>query len=69
MKIERRWMTISEASSYINVHKMTAYVWASKGLLPVAKIGGCLRVDKLKLDELLDASIENRRRCDLEDYL
>ena len=59
---ERRWLTITEASAYIGVHPKSLYqMIAAKTLaasrLPATKRGGrgAWRLDKLRLDTLLEA--------------
>jgi excisionase family DNA binding protein len=50
----RRWLKISEAAAYLSVHSKTVYDWAARGLLPMARIGGTRRVDRLALDAGLE---------------
>jgi len=58
----RRWLTIAEAASYLGIHGKTAYIWAARGVLPAARIGGTIRVDLLKLDEFLERQIQKGER-------
>jgi excisionase family DNA binding protein len=46
----RRWLRVSEAGRYLSLHSKTVYDLISRGLLPCAKVGGSLRVDREKLD-------------------
>jgi len=57
----RRWLTIREAADYLGLHPKTAYIWAARGVLPAARIGGTIRVDLLKLDEFLEMQRGERR--------
>lgn len=51
---KRRWLTVAEAAAYLGINNKTAYVWAARGTLPAARIGGVIRVDLLKLDEFME---------------
>ena len=54
MPIERRWLRISEAAAYLGLHSKTIYDLAARGLLPCAKVGGSIRIDRLALDQNLE---------------
>jgi excisionase family DNA binding protein len=55
---KRRWLTVAEAAAYLGINNKTAYVWAARGTLPAARIGGVVRVDLLKLDEFLEGQVK-----------
>jgi len=52
--LEKRWITPKEAANYLSLHLKTVYVKISKGEIPASRIGGSIRVDKKKLDELME---------------
>ncbi|MDW7759006.1 MAG: helix-turn-helix domain-containing protein [Acidobacteriota bacterium] len=55
MGIERRWLTASEAASYLNLNKKSIYRSCHQRKLPHAKVAGIgLRIDKRALDALLE---------------
>lgn len=53
--MQRRWITCKEAGEYLSLNEKTVYRQASAGIIPSAKIGGSIRIDKMKLDEQLEA--------------
>jgi len=66
--MECRWLTISQTATYLSVHIKTCYSWAARGLLPTAKISGSLRIDKKKLDAMLEASERVSIESKIEDW-
>ena len=45
-------MTLQEAAEYLQVHEMTLYRWAKRGLVPGAvKLGGRWRIQRAKLEQ------------------
>lgn len=62
MPLERRWLRIKEAALYLGLHPKTTYDLVSRGLLPCAKIGGSLRIDRLALDQNLERQSQGGQR-------
>lgn len=64
--IDRRWLSLKEAAEYLAIHYTTAYRMAIKGELPAVPITNrrngheIWRVDKKKLDELLEAKLNEK---------
>jgi len=52
--MEKRWISIKEAAKYLSLHPKTLYRQLGTEI-PYAKIGGSVRVDLKRLDEILDA--------------
>jgi len=57
MPFQCRWISPRECATYLSLHPQTVYALIYQGKLPVARIGRSLRVDKKKLDELLEDQI------------
>lgn len=51
-------ITISEASEILNVSRATAYRLAAHREIPVVMLGGCVRIHRRKLIELLENKVE-----------
>jgi len=56
----RRWITIKETAERLGIHSVTVYRMASRGQIPVAKLGGGLLVDWWSLEAGLEEQIKNR---------
>lgn len=57
MMIERRWLTATEAGEYLNLHPKSIYRACKNRYLPCSKTPGIgVRIDKLRLDEMLEES-------------
>lgn len=60
----RRWITPKSCADYLSIHLKTVYAQIARGEIPAAKVGGSIRIDKKRLDELMEASekasIENK---------
>lgn len=52
--IERRWITVKEASNYLSQHPVTIRRKIDRGEIPASKIGRSVRVDLKALDEMLE---------------
>lgn len=52
--MERRWITPKECAEYLSIHVKTVYTKISIGTIPAGKLDGLIRVDKRKLDEILE---------------
>lgn len=51
-------ITVTEASKIMNVSRATAYRLANHREIPVVMLGGCVRIHKRKLIELLENKVE-----------
>lgn len=56
-KMQKRWITPLECSSYLSLHIKTIYTKITKGEIPAAHVGGSIRIDKKKLNEQLEKQI------------
>ncbi len=53
--MERRWFKVKEIAEYLSLSPKTIYDLCSKGVLPFTKVKGVgLRIDKIKLDQVLE---------------
>lgn len=69
MRIEKkRWLTILEAAEYLSVHRNTMYLWAKKGKIHASKISGTIRIDRNKLDEMLESPASISERMNIDDW-
>jgi len=50
----RRWITIFECSTYLNLHKQSIYRLISQGKIKAGRVGRNLRIDLKALDEQLE---------------
>lgn len=55
--MERRWISVRIASEYLGIHEITVRRLVDRGEIAAAKIGGSIRIDKLKLDEKLSSGL------------
>jgi excisionase family DNA binding protein len=53
--LERRWVSVRTVSEYLGIHEITARRLIDRGVIPATKIGGSIRVDMKKLDEILES--------------
>ncbi|KPK77297.1 MAG: hypothetical protein AMJ89_02650 [candidate division Zixibacteria bacterium SM23_73] len=54
--MERRWISVKETASYLNLHLKTIYRLVSRGAIPFSKIPGYeVRIDKTELDRYLES--------------
>ena len=51
--MQKRWLRPCDVGEYLSISPKTVYALAARGALPACKIGGSVRIDKLRLDELL----------------
>jgi len=58
---DRRWLSVREAASRLNIHKITMYKLAAKGQVPAARLGGRLLIDWKRLEDRLEAQIEGKQ--------
>lgn len=62
-KDRKRWMKPKEAADYLSVHLKTIYRMISMHQPPAVKIKGAgWRIDRKKLDDMLDGEMEKRER-------
>lgn len=55
--MEKRWLPVKSAAAYISINYKTLYDLIGKGEIPhVRRKGIGIRVDKKKLDEMMEAS-------------
>lgn len=59
--VEDRYLSLEEIADYLGVKKDTLYRWASKGKVPVHKVG---RLWKFKKDEV-DEWVQSGKAADL----
>jgi len=52
--MERRWISVRECSSYLSIHEKSVYRLIDHGEIPASKVGGSIRVDLKKLEEMLE---------------
>lgn len=52
--MERRWISVREASEYLSIHFKSCYRLIDRGEIPAAKIGGNVSVDLKWLREILE---------------
>ncbi len=57
--MNQRWISVKQCSSYLSIHLKTTYVLISRGVIPAARIGGNIRVDRIKLDKIMEESSRN----------
>jgi len=51
--VERRWISPKECAEYLSIHVKSCYRLIDKGEIPGARIGGSVRVDLKKLEEIM----------------
>jgi len=51
--MERRYISITEASEYLGLTKGTLYVWACQKRIPYLKIGKLLKFDIIEIEQWL----------------
>ena len=50
----KRFLTVKQTSEYLGVKEATLYQWRSQGRIKYTKLHGCLRFDRLYLDEFVE---------------
>lgn len=59
----KRWIKPKEAADYLSVHLKTIYRMIYMNRLPAVKIKGAgWRIDRKKLDDMLEEEIEEKER-------
>lgn len=51
--LEREILTVEQAATYLQVHKVTVYKFIRSGLLPAAKLGKVYRIHRKDVEALL----------------
>jgi len=59
--MERRWISVRECAEYLGLHLKSIYNLIYQGYIPATKIGGSIRIDRKKLDQLLESQETNFR--------
>ena len=59
----QRYLTPDDVCEILKISKPSFYKRAWKGELPITKLGGSLRVDKYKLEKLLDSNTRSIKSC------
>jgi excisionase family DNA binding protein len=57
---ERRFITCRECAELYHFHVQHVYELIARGLLPSCRIGGAIRVDRVRLDQDLENQILER---------
>jgi len=53
--MERRWITPKECAKYLSIHVKTVYAQIARKEIPASRIGGNVRVDIKRLDQIMEA--------------
>jgi len=62
-KDRKKWMKVKEVAEYLSVNASTVYRMLSAHQIPGIRIKGAgWRIDRKKLDEMLDDEMEERER-------
>lgn len=56
--MERRWISVREASEYLSLHEITVRRLLDRGQIPGTKLGGSIRIDKRRLDGQLEQGLD-----------
>jgi len=56
--MEKRWVSVREASQYLSLHEITTRRLIDRGMIPASRIGRNIRVDMRKLNEQLECGME-----------
>jgi len=59
--MEKRWVSVREASRYLSIHEITCRRLIDRGLIPASRIGRSVRVDIQKLNEQLERGMDPAR--------
>ncbi len=67
MAVEKRWMSVREASEYLGLHLKSLYRACRRKQIPCSKYRGIgVRIDKKALDELLERRSVRPDECERE---
>ncbi|MHA1285535.1 MAG: helix-turn-helix domain-containing protein [Promethearchaeota archaeon] len=56
-----RWLSVKAVARYLDLHPKSVYNLIYQGHIPATKIGGSIRIDRKKLDQLLESQETNFR--------
>ncbi|MCQ9206461.1 MAG: helix-turn-helix domain-containing protein [Omnitrophica bacterium] len=56
-KVEQRYLNVKGVAAYLGTTPLTIYDWVRKRKVPVHKLNGSLKFDKLEIDRMME---ENR---------
>lgn len=59
---EKRWLRVKEAAEILNISSKSIYDLCAAGQLPATRIGGVIRIDKIKLEKQLNDGVESRQK-------
>jgi len=59
--MEKRWISVREASRYLSLHEITVRRLIDHGVIPASRIGRNVRVDMRKLNDQLECSMDPGR--------
>jgi len=52
--MEKRWITVVEAASYLSLHPVSIYRLIDRGQIPAARVGRNVRVDLKALESMME---------------
>lgn len=52
--MNKRWISVDDASEYLSIHPVTVRRLAYKGQIPASRIVRNLRIDLKRLDEMME---------------
>ena len=56
VEVETKFLTVDEVAEQLRLSKSAVYSLIHKGLLPVFRFGGAIRVSQQQLDEFIQSS-------------
>jgi excisionase family DNA binding protein len=57
MAVVRYWITVNETSEALGLHPMSIRKMIARGIIPAVRIGRSIRIDKRRLDEVLEGDL------------
>ena len=57
---DRRWISISEAAELVSMSSSGLRKLIARDILPIARLGRTIRIDRLRLEEQLEAQLRQR---------
>ena len=57
--MEKRWISVREASRYLSLHETTVRRLIDRGMIPASRVGRNVRIDMRKLNEQLERGIDS----------
>ena len=52
-KVEKRYLSVKDVAVYLGTTPLTIYDWRRKGKLPVHKLNGSLKFDRVEIDKMM----------------